>query len=135
MKKTLILLRGVPGSGKTTVAKVLSEDSKYPIIAADDYFMEGEKYIFNPELLNEAHDKSQKRVEEEMIKATKKIFVHNTLTTEEELKPYYELSVKYGYRVFSLIVENRHEGRSNKDVPKDTINKMESRLKESIKLS
>jgi hypothetical protein len=58
--------------------------------------------------------------------------VSNTLTTEKELKPYYELAEKYNYTVFSLIVENRHGGTNVHNVPEETLDKMEKRF--SIKL-
>ncbi len=47
--KNLILLRGLPGSGKSSLANVLSENGKYPIYAIDNYFTDkitGE-YVFN----------------------------------------------------------------------------------------
>jgi hypothetical protein len=59
------------------------------------------------------------------------IVVSNTFTTENELKPYYNLAKQYNYMVISLIVENRH-GESEKtnihNVPKETIEKMKNRF-------
>jgi hypothetical protein len=42
--------------------------------------------------------------------------------------PYYDLAKKHGYRVFSVIVENRHEGVNSHDVPEETLQKMRSRF-------
>jgi hypothetical protein len=55
----------------------------------------------------------------------KRVVVSNTFTTEKEMKPYYELAEKYGYRVYSLIVENRHgesESTNIHNLPKDRTN-------------
>jgi plasmid replication initiation protein len=62
----------------------------------------------------------------------KRVVVSNTFTTEKEMKPYYELAEKYGYRVYSLIVENRHDGLNEHGVPADKIEQMRNRF--SIKL-
>lgn len=62
------------------------------------------------------------------------IVVSNTLTSEKELQLYIEMANQYGYRIVSVIVENRHGNKSIHDVPVDTLNKMEIRLKGSIKL-
>lgn len=60
------------------------------------------------------------------------VIVHNTFTTEKEIKPYQELAEKYSYTLISLIVENRHGNESIHDVPETTIGKMKNRF--SIKL-
>jgi len=57
-----------------------------------------------------------------------KIVVSNTFTQEWEMKPYYELAEKYGYTVFSLIVENRHGGTNSHNVPEDVLTAMENRF-------
>jgi hypothetical protein len=67
-----------------------------------------------------------------MRQDAEKIIVANTSTTARELKPYYDLALKYGYQVFSVIVENRHEGKNIHNVPEETLQKMAERF--SIKL-
>ena len=67
-----------------------------------------------------------------MVLEVELIVVSNTAITEKELKPYYELAEQYGYQVTSLIVENRHGGISEHNVPQGTIDKMKNRF--SIKL-
>jgi hypothetical protein len=44
------------------------------------------------------------------------------------MKPYYKLAEKYGYVVFSLVVENRHGGINEHGVPDETLKKMENRF-------
>jgi len=63
---------------------------------------------------------------------TPKIAVSNTFTQEWELQPYYELAIKYGYYVTSIIVENRHGGTNVHDCPEDMIQLMKDRF--NIKL-
>ena len=63
-----------------------------------------------------------------------KIVVCNTFTTEKELEPYYKLAEEYGYQVTSIIMENRHKGVNNHNVPDSTMMKMHQRLLDNIKL-
>ena len=44
--KSLILVRGIPGSGKSTFAKEISYG--FPFLSADDFFMIEGKYQFDP---------------------------------------------------------------------------------------
>jgi predicted kinase len=129
MEKNLILLRGLPGSGKSTLAKLICNQH----IEADMYFLQDGKYNFDSSKLNEAHKWCQDKAEEWM-KNKYNVVVSNTFTTEKELNPYYELAKKYGYKVVCLIVENRHGGVNIHGVPNETLDKMEVRLKGSIKL-
>lgn len=41
---------------------------------------------------------------------------------------YYDLARKYGYRVHSLVVENRHGGVNEHGVPDDVLDQMQDRF-------
>jgi predicted kinase len=139
MNKTLIILRGIPGAGKSTFANFIWESGV--IFEADQYFYDDEgNYNFDASKLREAHAQCQQRVENAMKvnqdnpQYYPEIVISNTSTTEKELQPYLDLANKYGYYVVSLIVENRHNGISRHGVPDDILDKMEARLKKNIKL-
>ena len=104
--KELFLLRGVPGAGKSTLAKSLGGMH----IESDKYFMDGDEYKFDPSKLKDAHEWCRSSVGGLMINEEPKLVVSNTFTQEWEMKPYYDLAERYGYKVYSLIVENRHGG-------------------------
>ncbi len=55
--KVAYILRGIPGSGKTTLAKILAEPEGV-IHSTDDYFYQGGVYRFQPERLPEFHEKN-----------------------------------------------------------------------------
>jgi hypothetical protein len=44
------------------------------------------------------------------------------------MKSYFDLAEKHGYRVYSLIVENRHEGVNEHGVPEDKLEIMKNRF-------
>tara|TARA_R110002020_G_scaffold4272_6_gene19019 strand:- start:5418 stop:5921 length:504 start_codon:yes stop_codon:yes gene_type:complete len=147
--KNLILVRGASGSGKSTFVETLLniqnivdkyEPNKESIIvdevSADKFFIDdNNNYNFNPKLLPEAHKECQDFVNHCMHLITKQhkhdkhtIFVHNTFTKEWEMEPYYELAKKYGYRVTTIIMENRHESDSIHGVPSDVISAQKDRF-------
>ena len=57
-----------------------------------------------------------------------RVVVSNTFTQEWEMQPYYDLAKKHGYTVYSLIVENRHEGVNEHGVPEDKLEIMKNRF-------
>ena len=63
-----------------------------------------------------------------MILEYPKIVVSNTFTQEWEFRPYFELAEKYGYKTFSIVVENRHGGINQHGVPEDKIKIMKNRF-------
>jgi len=126
--KELFLLRGLPGSGKSTLAKMLVGDKDYCHKEADMYFVDGDgNYKFDVTSLRDAHSWCQEEVEF-LMKYEHKVVVSNTFTQEWEMLPYYDLAKKYGYRVHSLIVENRHGGVNEHGVQEDKIKLMKNRF-------
>ena len=134
LNNTLILLRGLPGSGKSTFANFIWESSA--IFEADKYFYDKDgNYNFDFYKLHQAHKWCQDSVKTAMLdnaiskgKYYPEIVVSNTSTTEKELEPYYELAKLFNYTVVSLIVENRHGNKSTHNVPDETIYKMKNRF-------
>jgi len=127
--KSLILLRGIPGSGKSTLAKVIEDFSN---VAADDYpglYNDG-KIDFSK--LADAHKWCADVVEEFMKNDRDTIVVHNTFVKEWEMDRYFKLAEKYGYVVFSAIVENRHGNKSEHNVPIETVNRMVEKFEISL---
>ena len=99
-------------------------------IEADMFFMDNNgNYNFDASKLGVAHKWCQKQTEDYMKPfGFDTVIVSNTFTQEWEMKPYYELAEKYGYVVFSLVVENRHGGVNEHNVPEETLVKMENRF-------
>lgn len=121
----LIIVRGLPGSGKSTFAKSLG----CPYFEADDYFVGKDgKYNFDISKIKLAHQWCKDRTEEMMREGIKKIAVSNTFTQEWEMENYYELAHTYGYKVYSIIVENRHNGTNVHGVPQDKLEIMKERF-------
>jgi hypothetical protein len=63
-----------------------------------------------------------------MAVGIKKIAISNTFTQEWEMDDYYKLAEQYGYSVFSIIVENRHNGKNIHGVPQDKLEIMKERF-------
>ena len=126
MNKHLYLIRGVSGSGKTTFVTSLVQDH-HRVICTDDFFMVNGEYVFDPTKLKENHLECQKKVGEWLSRG-KTVFVHNTFTCEWEMTPYFTLAETFGYKVFTLIVENRHQGTSVHNVPDDVLESQKGRF-------
>ena len=127
--KELFLIRGISGAGKSTLAKILVGDKDYCHKEADMYFIDGVgNYNFNPSQLKDAHKWCQDEIEFAMKYDHSPVVVSNTFTQEWEMQSYYELAEKYGYRVHSLIVENRHGGVNQHGVPEDKLEIMKNRF-------
>jgi predicted kinase len=123
--KNLYLIRGVPGSGKSTFTQTLTPHHW----EADMYFInEDGEYKFNIDEIKNAHQWCKDMIEGAMKRNLDKIAVSNTFTQEWEMEPYFKLAEEYGYKVFSLIVENRHGGENQHGVPSDKVQVMRDRF-------
>ncbi len=102
MNKILTLVRGLPGSGKSTFANFIWND--YAICEADKFFYDKEgNYNFDATKLTDAHKWCREQVETRMKdnevnpQFYPEIVVSNTFTKEWEMEEYYKLAEKYGY--------------------------------------
>ncbi len=135
MEKVLYIVRGIPGSGKSTFAKMLVGED-FLVCEADKYFIDKEtgEYNFDSTKIKEAHKFCQDTVESYMKDSLvndqfyREIAVSNTFTQEWEMRPYFEMAKNYGYKVFSVVVENRHGGTNQHEVPEEVLTKMRERF-------
>ena len=77
----LVLIRGLPGSGKSTKAKKLAPNEN--IFEADQFFIDKKtgEYKFKPEFIHLAHQQCQNKTIAAMEKEISPIVVSNTFTT------------------------------------------------------
>ena len=129
----LIILRGIPGSGKSTLGEAIlyspSSTNTNNVLSADDFFIdENGNYNFNPEKIKEAHNQCQLKCAERMKLQLSKIVVANTFTQDWEMTPYFDMAERYKYRIHTIIVENRHDGKNIHGVPEDKLQIMKDRF-------
>ena len=131
--QTLYLIRGVPGSGKSTFAnQLLCQGVVHQVLEADKYFIDGEgKYNFDPSKLREAHEWCQLRTKKYLLDGDS-VAVANTSTTEKEVAIYQQIAELTGSNFVSIIVENRNNTENIHNVPAEKIQQMKNRF--SVKL-
>ncbi|XP_059409965.1 NEDD4-binding protein 2 [Carassius carassius] len=96
----LVLLRGAPGSGKTTLANaMLVQNPGGVVLSTDDYFTRNGQYHFEPNLLGEAHEWNHQRAKEAFEKGQTPIIIDNTNMQCWEMKPYVAMAQKHRYKV------------------------------------
>jgi len=128
----LILLRGLPGSGKSTLGDVIlytNQLTNQDVLSADNFFIDKNgEYVFDGAKIKEAHNNCQQKCAERMKHEFLKIVVANTFTEEWEMKPYFEMAERYNYRIHTIIVENRHGNKNIHNVPDEKLQSMKSRF-------
>ena len=130
--KELILLRGLPGSGKSTTASVLAEN-KYPIYSADMFFeIDFGTNKFDQSKMEYASNWCKSRVKSDMEAGIEKIFVADMFVDETEIQSYYSMAEVNGYRVHSLIVENRHGGLNVHGISQKSVEDMRNNFQIKI---
>lgn len=136
---SIILVRGLPGSGKTTAAKMISAISSEgrhhapELCAADDYFYNDEGiYTFDPTLLGTAHADCQARAML-AIENGRSVVIHNTFTQRWEMEPYIQLAHAHDCRLIVLSVfdggcdNETLAARNTHGVPLESIKAMRDR--------
>lgn len=137
-KKQMVIMQGVPGSGKSTIAKSLAAEAwntgrRAWIVSADDYFVNEETgaYEFDPAKLGEAHAECLRNTIELIRLGSGLIVVDNTNATAVEIAPYYALADAFGYECKILRVEtevDRAADRNVHGVPRHKVRAMDARM-------
>lgn len=99
MKKELIIMRGLPGSGKSFLAKQLAGETGV-ICSADDFLYENGEYVWTAERVMEAHRLNGAKIMEVINTGASPIVVDNTNVSRWELrqfKPIIEIAMRKGY--------------------------------------
>lgn len=95
MQTVLYLVRGLPGSSKSTTASLLNLTA----FSADDYFVGDDKvYRFDPSKLGQAHAACQTWVDDFLSRGIS-CAVANTFTQRWEMEPYLRMASDYDARI------------------------------------
>lgn len=133
--KTFYLLRGVSGSGKSTFAKDLAQSMKGVYFENDTYHTDHNGvYDYQISRREEAQQWCFSQAVEAMRNGNPCVIVSNTSTEESAFDKFIEMAKIFGYRVVSLVVENRHGNNSVHNVPESIRGRQEEEIKRSLKL-
>ncbi|MFO0201955.1 MAG: AAA family ATPase [Alphaproteobacteria bacterium] len=131
-EKILYIVRGVPGSGKSTYAKsLMAGKMSASHWETDMWFMEEveceddcveEVYKFDPTKLADYHRECQRAVCCDMQDGVETIVVSNTFIRKWEADMYYMLAKLWGYRVVVHRMNNSYDNVHG--VPQDKVDIM-----------
>jgi len=134
--KELIILRGLPGSGKSTFARSIPAGpiqhhwiEPKAVCSADDYFVDQETgaYAFNPSDIGLAHRQCFAKALHFTLLETGLVIIDNTNIHASEIAPYYLLGETRGYDVrilfFPCSIE-RSLAQQTHGVPEAVIRRM-----------
>jgi predicted kinase len=115
--KELIIVRGVPGSGKSSHVKgVIQRDYKGIgfVFSTDDFFIIDSKYRFLPKYLPIAHEWNLQRAKIAMNSGQSPVVIDNTNMQCWEAKPYVQIGLELGYTI--IITQPKTQWWLNRDI-------------------
>ena len=125
-EQELVLLRGLPGSGKTWTAQHRYVPKGYVHCEADHFFEHpsphgGVKYRYDPRMIPIAHAQCQQRVRE-ALRGGNSVVVANTFVRKYEIQPYLNIARQYSVAVRIITMHGRFQSIHN--VPAEKIEQM-----------
>ena len=124
----LVIIRGLPGSGKSTMAKTLALVG-YQHFEADQYFInELGEYRFDPTRLNAAHAWCLLQAKNSLLQG-KDCVVSNTFTQLWEMKPYIDLARTLDAEIQIIVASG--DWKNVHGAPEEAIERMRARWEPS----
>lgn len=143
MSKTIYIMRGLPGSGKSFLAKEICNSFRGVgtiVLSTDDIWTAApnNEYLWVGEFIGAAHKITQAKVREACRRGIPRIIVDNTNTTFREMEPYVRIAEENGYAVnvvepatsWAFDVEECARRNTHK-VPREVVQKMADRFESS----
>jgi tRNA uridine 5-carbamoylmethylation protein Kti12 len=125
----LYIIRGLPGSGKSTFAeKILDKglaDSHYE---ADMYFLDKDgNYRYDPSKISSAHSWCRANVLKDLKKGLR-VIVSNTFTRRNEMLPYIQYCIDND--ISFEVIRMKTQFQNIHDVPEEVLKKMKNRFQD-----
>jgi len=121
----LYIIRGIPGSGKTTLAGEMWNSGMIDHATEADKFMVDDNwdYKFDPEKLEICHKLCQEEVET-FLEMGCDVAVSNTFTRKWEMQAYLDMAEKYGAKTTVIVCQGEHENTHG--VPQSVVERMKN---------
>lgn len=149
MAKILYLMQGIPGSGKTTIAKEIRAQTAGVILSTDDFWYEvtegdttyrGDTYKFDRSRLGEAHQWNQKRAEDSMRFGASAVIIDNTNIRARDVIPYVVAARIHGYDIQvrrvdvdpQVAIARQEDRPEDRRIPAETINRMYDEMEDLL---
>lgn len=137
----IVIMRGIPGSGKSFEAKALKATVEAlgktaSIRSTDDLFMRDGVYCFNPASLGFNHNHNVRLVDQDCRDKIDVIIVDNTNIKQYAIKPYLLIAKEHGYDVelkeintaLDVCLKRNAERSPDRKVPEDVVRRMHDEM-------
>ncbi len=123
MTKIIYIIRGLPGTGKSTLARLLAPPKNH--CETDAYFVTDGQYKFDPTATKQAHAWCEEQARALLQAGESPVTVSNTFTEKWEYQPYLAMAHKHKYA--PCVLEIFGPWKNQHDVPAATIREMQAR--------
>lgn len=112
IKKTVIINRAVPGSGKTTITnfilkELVNKNIDSVVHSTDDFFMINNRYIFDKNKLTFYHERNFEKFQKSIKNNIDVIVCDNTNISPWETEPYTKFARKHNYQIIIITLNPR----------------------------